>query len=45
MITLGYVLGGIPAIRSNFEKVVLLIIFVSLVPVFLQFMQQRKANA
>lgn len=45
MITLGYLLGGIPAIRSNFEKVVLLIIFVSLVPVFLQFMQQRKANA
>ncbi len=42
MITLGYLLGGIPLIRSNFEKVVLLIIVVSLLPVFLHFLQQRR---
>lgn len=42
MITLGYLLGGIPIIRSNFEKVVLLIIFVSLIPVFGQFLAQRR---
>lgn len=42
MITLGYLLGGIPLIRSNFEKVVLLIIFVSLIPVFGQFLAQRR---
>jgi membrane-associated protein len=43
MITLGYLLGGIPIIRSNFEKVVLLIIFVSLIPVFGQFLAQRRS--
>jgi membrane-associated protein len=42
MITLGYLLGGIPVIRANFEKVVLGIIFVSLIPVVLQFVGQRK---
>lgn len=45
MITLGYLLGGIPLIRGNFEKVVLLIIFVSLLPLFGQFLTQRRRNA
>lgn len=42
MITLGYLLGGIPVIRQNFEKVVLLIIAVSLIPAGLQIFTRRK---
>jgi len=38
----GYSLGQIPFIRQNFEKVVLLIIFLSLLPVFLEFMKARR---
>ena len=44
MVTLGYWLGNIPVIRHNFEKVVLLIIFVSLVPVFLQVLSARRSK-
>ena len=43
MITLGYLLGNVPIIRHNFEKVVLLIIFVSLLPAFLQVLKSRKS--
>jgi membrane-associated protein len=43
MITLGYVLGNIPVVRHNFEKVVLLIIAVSLIPAFLQVWKGRKS--
>ena len=43
MITLGFLLGNVPVIRHNFEKVVLLIIFVSLVPAFLQVLKSRKS--
>ena len=42
MITLGYLLGNVPAIRHNFEKVVLAIIFVSLIPAALQVLKGRK---
>lgn len=42
MITLGYLLGNIPVVRHNFEKVVLLIIVVSLMPAFLQVWRGRK---
>ena len=42
MITLGYLLGGIPVIRQNFEKVVLAIIAISLIPVGLQILGKRK---
>jgi membrane-associated protein len=42
MITLGYLLGNIPVIRQNFEKVVLLIFVVSLIPVVLQIVKSRK---
>lgn len=45
MICLGFLLGNIPVIRSNFEKVVLLIVFASLVPVVLQFLASRKKPA
>jgi membrane-associated protein len=42
MITLGYLLGNVPFIRHNFEKVVLLIIGVSLIPAALQVLKKRK---
>lgn len=42
MITLGYLLGGVPVIRHNFEKVVLLIIAISLIPAALQIFTKRK---
>jgi membrane-associated protein len=42
MITLGYLLGGVPVIRQNFEKVVLLIIGISLIPAALQIFTKRK---
>ena len=43
MITLGYLLGNVPVVRQNFEKVVLLIIAVSLLPVALQVLRRKKA--
>lgn len=43
MVCLGYGLGNIPLIRANFEKVVLLIIVVSLIPAGLQVLKSRKA--
>ena len=42
MILLGYLLGGIPIIRHNFEKVVLLIIAISLLPAVLQVINERR---
>jgi membrane-associated protein len=52
MISLGYLLGNVSFIRQNFEKVVLLIIAVSLLPAALQILRRRptpepalKANA
>jgi membrane-associated protein len=42
MITLGYLLGGVPVIRQNFEKVVLAIILISLIPAGLQIFGKRK---
>ncbi len=45
MITLGYLLGNIPVIRHNFEKVVLAIIAVSLIPAILQVVKGRKTPA
>src|SRR5271170_6791139 len=47
MTVLGYLLGKIPLVQRNFEKFVLLVIFVSLLPVILQAMKgmsQRKPN-
>lgn len=45
MVTLGYWLGNVPLVRQNFEKVVLLIIFVSLAPVALQVLSARRSKA
>jgi membrane-associated protein len=42
MITLGYLLGGVPVIRHNFEKVVLVIIAISLLPAVLQMLGKKK---
>ena len=42
MIVLGYLLGGVPIIRHNFEKVVLLIIAISLLPAVLQVINERR---
>lgn len=44
MVTLGYSLGNIPVIRQNFEKVVLLIIALSLAPVVIQVWSARKSK-
>ena len=38
----GYFLGGVPIVRQHFEKVVILIVVVSLIPVFLQLMKARR---
>ena len=43
MIALGFLLGNVPLIRHNFEKVVLLIIAVSLLPAILQVVKSRKS--
>lgn len=45
MVMLGYLLGNVPAVRQNFEKVVLAIIFVSLIPIGIQLLKQRKSAA
>lgn len=45
MITLGDRLGRVPVIRQNFEKVVLGIVFISLVPVALQLLKSRSLPA
>lgn len=42
MITLGYLLGGIPVVKHNFEKFVLVIIAISLIPAVLQILKTRK---
>src|SRR5580704_10018373 len=47
MTVLGYLLGKIPLVQRNFEKFVLLIVFISLLPVITQVarsMLQRKPN-
>jgi membrane-associated protein len=45
MITLGYLLGNVEVIRHNFEKVVLAIIFVSLLPAALQILKSRNKQS
>jgi len=41
MTILGYFLGGIPVVQRNFEKFVLLVIVLSLMPIVLQFIRSR----
>lgn len=45
MVCLGYGLGNIPVIRQHFEKVVLLIIFISILPVILQVLKSRGKSS
>lgn len=42
MVSLGYLLGNVPFVRQNFEKVVLLIIAVSLIPVAVQIFKRKR---
>jgi len=40
--TLGYTLGSVPIVRRHFEKVIFLIILVSLVPIILETVKSRR---
>lgn len=42
MTAAGYYLGTIPWIRHNLEKVVLLIVFVSIMPIVIEYLRNRK---
>jgi membrane-associated protein len=42
MSMLGYELGGVPFVRRNFDKVILTIIFVSLLPTFIEIGKSRR---
>jgi membrane-associated protein len=44
MTMLGYQLGGLPFIRHYFDKVILLIIFVSLLPTIIEVVKARRAS-
>jgi len=43
MTTLGYQLGQIPMVRRNFEKVVIGVVVLSLVPIALEARKKRAA--
>ena len=45
MTMLGYELGGVPFIRRNFDKVILLIIFLSLLPTLIELVKARRASS
>jgi len=45
MTILGYLLGGIPLVRRHFEKFVLLVIFLSLVPLIIQVIRSRFSHS
>jgi membrane-associated protein len=42
--TMGYFFGGIEIIKNNFEKVLLAIIFISVAPIFWQFLKPKFAS-
>jgi len=41
----GYLFGNIPVVKENFELVVLGIVFVSVLPIALEFLKMRRARA
>jgi membrane-associated protein len=41
----GYGLGGIPLVRRNFDKAILLIVFISLLPSAIEFWRSRRGSA
>jgi membrane-associated protein len=45
MMTLGFQLGQVPMVRRNFEKAVLGIVFVSLLPMFSEVYKAWRARA
>ena len=45
MTTSGYFLGGIPFIRQNFEKVVIGIVLISVLPIAIQVLKSRREQA
>ncbi len=45
MTTAGYYLGGFPIVRRHFEKVVILIVLISVVPIVLEYWKSRKNNS
>jgi len=45
MMTIGYQLGQVPIVRRNFEKVVLGVVFVSLLPMLLEALKAWRGKA
>jgi membrane-associated protein len=45
MTTAGYYLGGFPIVQRHFEKVVILIVLISFVPILLEYLKSRKNNS
>ncbi len=41
---LGYFLGNIPIVKNNFEKAVIGIVLLSLLPIFIHWLQERKSK-
>jgi membrane-associated protein len=44
MTLLGYTLGNIPIIRRHFEKVVILVVLISVLPIVIEFVKSRRAK-
>jgi membrane-associated protein len=42
---LGYGLGNVPLVRRNFDVAILAIIFVSLLPTFIEVVKARRSSA
>lgn len=45
MTTLGYELGSVPFVRRNFDKVILAIIFLSLLPTIIEFIKAQRGES
>jgi membrane-associated protein len=41
---LGYGLGSVPLVKQNFDKAILLVIFISLIPVFIETYKARRGH-
>jgi membrane protein DedA with SNARE-associated domain len=41
---MGYKLGSVPIVRQHFDKVIVLIIVISLTPAFLELLKARRAR-
>ena len=41
---LGFIFGNIPAVKKNFELVVVAIVLLSIVPMILEVIKERKAH-